>query len=150
MFDDFNLTDRTFYEIIIGLVGIYLTIYGLSISALMMKLLRSGIRTEGEVVEIKRKAKGGRTWRRTYNYYPVIIYQTFTGPIKQDYDIVKTDPCLYQLWETVPVIYDKNDPNKFVIDNFSSKLAGPASFILGVGLIIGAASFYILDPLNAL
>jgi hypothetical protein len=136
-----DLSEANYAEILGALIGIYCMIYGNGFRSKYQKLLRRGLRVEGEVIEIK--AKG---WGKTPTYYPIVRYVTNNGSMAEKYDVISSNPSIYEQWETVSVIYDPLDNKNFILENASSKAAGPLLIIIGFAVLTTALVFYILDP----
>ena len=143
----FNLeiSDRTYAEMFCAVTGLFISVYGNGKRAQFGNLQKNGIRVEGEVVEIKSTNSGGADDSRI-SYYPVIRFEPVDGsPIAADYSFVSSNPCTYKLWETVPVLYDANDPGNFMLDNKSSKIRVPVIMFVGAAMLVASIIFYILD-----
>jgi hypothetical protein len=136
-----NLSEADYTEILGTLIGAYCMIYGNGLLSKSKKLTKRGVRVEGEVIEIKTKG-----WGEDITYYPIVRYVTDKGPIAEKYDVVSSNPPIYSQWETVRVIYDPLDNKNFILENTSSKVAGPLLIVIGSAIIIAAVVFYILDP----
>lgn len=72
-----DISDRTYFELLAVLGGLFLTVYGNGKRSQHGKLLKNGVKVEGEVIDIKPK-RGGRG---APNYHPVIRFDTIDkGP----------------------------------------------------------------------
>jgi hypothetical protein len=140
-----DLSEANYIEIFCVLMGTYCVVYGNGFRGKFKKLLKGGVRVEGEVIEIKTKG-----WGEDTTYYPVRRYVTNKGPVAGKYDIVSSNPSIYEQWETVSVVYDPKDHENFILENTSSKISGPLLIVIGFAVIIGALVFYILDPTSTI
>lgn len=108
------------------------------------KLLKTGVRVEGIVFRIEYERsidnKGG-------TYYPVIRFVTAEKEWVTEQYGIGSSPSAYNEGDKVNVVYDTADIKHFIIDNWQTKLLGPALVIIGVLLIIGVIIYYILHQL---
>lgn len=141
-----DLSEANYAEILGTLTGLYCLVYGNGLRSKYQKLLERGVRVEGEVIEIKAKTGWTANNRFMPTYYPIVRFVTDNGPIAEKYDVFSANPSIYKQWEVVSVIYDPLDNKNFILENTSSKVAGPLLMLIGFGAIITALVFYILDP----
>nr|WP_294943294.1 DUF3592 domain-containing protein [uncultured Mucilaginibacter sp.] len=142
-----DISDRTYGELLGAIAGLYTLVLGNGKRAQFSKLLRTGIRVQGQVVEIKVKRWSWGTNSRQARFYPVIHFKTVdSGPISGDYDLFASNPSAYALWEKVEVVYDPANHKNFMLDNFSSKMIGFVFMLLGLASLSASVIFYILDP----
>lgn len=141
-----NLSEANYTEVLGVLIGTYCAVLGNGFYRKYQRLLKHGLRVNGEVIEVVGNTRWGINDRFATTYYPIIRYETNDGPVVMKYDFVKSNPSIYKQWETVAVIYDPKDHKNFVLENTSSGISGPLLMLIGFGAIITAVIFYILDP----
>jgi hypothetical protein len=141
-----DLSEANYTEILGVLIGAYCAVYGNEFHRKYQRLLKHGLRVNGEVIEIVGKTRWGVNDRFATTYYPIIRYETNDGPVAMKYDFIKSNPSIYKQWETVSVIYDPKDHKNFILENASSRISGPLLMLIGFGAIITAVVFYIFDP----
>ena len=92
------------------------------------KLLKSGIKAEGVVVEL---VSGGST-KNTNFYYPVIQFETLAKEsITHKYDLGGS-ARVYPVGDKLTVIYEQENPSIFMVDDKRSKLAGLLFVVTGI------------------
>jgi hypothetical protein len=80
---------------------------------------KRGIKAEGKIVQLVEKIEKG-TYRNefvdTVTYFPVIEYriQNWEKIKRQHY--VDREPSAYKIGDSVPIIYDSKNPERFVIE----------------------------------
>jgi hypothetical protein len=141
-----ELRESNYAELLGALLGVYCMVYGNGFRSKYQRLLKHGVRVNGEVIELVEKAGWGINNRYSPTYCPIIRYVTDNGPVAEKYDIVSSNPSIYKQWETVSVIYDSSNHKNFILENTSSKISGPLLMLIGFAVIITALIFYILDP----
>jgi hypothetical protein len=141
-----DLSEKNYAEILGALAGLYCLVYGNGFRSKYQMLLKRGIRVKGEVIEIKAKTNWSSVDGFSTTYYPVIRYVTNHGPIVGKYDLISSNPSVYEQWEAVSVIYDPFNDKNFIIENTSSNISGPLLMVIGFAVIVAALVFYILEP----
>jgi len=129
--------------LIVGLIGAALMIFGNYKHAQRIRLVASGIRTEGTVLSIEESFHD-----QIATYYPVISYTTLQNEtfIKQ-YSIGVSNNT-YKPGDSVSIIYDAKNNNEFIIDNQIAKLSGPIIAMIGGILILFSFLQYFVHPFN--
>jgi hypothetical protein len=123
--------DEPYKDIIGLLLGVVFVVIGISSWMKRIRLLKRGIKTTGVVVDFE--AYIGKS-----TSYPVVKYKTVTGKWVTKKYYIGSSFTSYKVGDDVPVIYDKNTPEDYLIDNFTSKLIGPVFAIIGLGLIVSS------------
>jgi hypothetical protein len=142
MMFNIDISDRTYIELVGVLGGLFTAVYGNGKRAQFSKLLKNGIRVEGEVVEIKTRHWSSDAESIQEMYYPVIHFETIdSGTVAGDYELLSSNPPAYKLWEKVNVIYDPADYKNFMVDNVSTRLFGFVILVLGVAAVLAAIIF---------
>ena len=133
--------DVTTNELILLAISLFCVVWGFWKWNERKKLIISGIRVEGDVIELK--SSMGTDGSATYN--PVIKYVTLKQEvIIETYDI-GANPPNYKIGDSVPIIYDNNNSKHFLIDDKLTRFVGPALICLGIIMIIGVVA-HILFP----
>ncbi|AMR32758.1 hypothetical protein A0256_15670 [Mucilaginibacter sp. PAMC 26640] len=141
-----DISDRTYFELLVALGSLCIFIYANGKGMQQNRLLKNGIRVQGEVIEIKETRWDGTRYG-TPSYYPVIRFETSSSTaVTGDYDIFCSNPSAYKLNEKVEVFYDPIDHENFTVNNLSSKLAVAVILIVSSVVFSAAVIFYILDP----
>lgn len=91
---------------------------------------RDGISTTGIVVELQ-KTKGG--------FRPTVEYIDSSGIAHLHTSMSTQNPPIAQIGESVTIRYDKNNPERALIDSFVSLWLGPMMFAIagGIQLLLG-------------
>jgi len=121
-------------EFILLAVGTLLVIFGFYRRNRRISLLQNGVTAEGVVVSIESSQSNDGT----YTYRPVIKFPVgdeFVTKTPQFY----TNPCPYQQGQQVKVIYDKNDTDRFTLNDGPTVFAEIIIFGLGVVFLVIAA-----------
>jgi Protein of unknown function (DUF3592) len=123
------------FMLCIGSAAVYA---GISQRRKTTKLLKNGIKAEGEVIEL---VSGGST-KNTNFYYPVIQFETLAKEsITHKYDVGGSSN-VYPVGDKLTVIYEQENPSIFMIDDKRSKLAG--TFFTVAGIIVLAIALLLL------
>jgi hypothetical protein len=123
-------------EFILLAVGTLLVIFGFNRRNKRISLLQNGVTAEGVVVSIERSESASSDGM--YTYRPVIKFPVgdeFVTKTPQFY----TNPCPYQEGQEVKVIYDKNDTDRFTLNDGPTVFAEIIIFGLGIVFLIIAA-----------
>ncbi|MDN3582644.1 DUF3592 domain-containing protein [Mucilaginibacter flavus] len=131
----------TIDEIILLAGGTFLIVWGIGKIVERNKLVKTGIKVKGIVLRFERRSDASLS---SY-YHPVIKYVTVgdNEEITKAYAI-GSNPPMYDEGETLKIIYDKTDKRHFIIDGTANKITGPLLLLIGVGLIIAVAVYYML------
>jgi hypothetical protein len=129
--------NATVDELILLAGGAFLMVLGIGKMSGRRKLLKSGIRVEGRVIDNHFSVS-------SQIYYPVIRYVTLEKDwVTKKYDIGSSLPA-FKEGETVKVIYSPDNHEQFMLDNRHSKLLAPALIIVGIALIAGVIVYYVM------
>lgn len=129
--------NATIDELILIAGGAFFAVWGFGKMTERRKLLKTGVRVEGTVIENDYSVSGG-------TYYPVVRYVMLEKEwVTKKYDIGSRPPA-FKEGETVKVIYSPDNHEQFMIDNWHSKFFAPVFIAVGMVLIVGVAFYYIL------
>jgi hypothetical protein len=135
-----GLNDAQYQGAISLLVGGGFFITGGAFLLKRINLLKNGIRTIGTLMELvpEKYTRGNPV------FYPVVSFNTETNEkILKQYDI-GSSYANSNIGDDVKIIYNKLNPEDFIIDNFTSKLIGPIFSITGVVIIVISVIYIIL------
>ncbi len=139
--------NATIDELLLLAGGAFLTVLGIGKIADVRKLYKTGLRETGTVVAIEEVISRPSN----IDHHPMIMYHPLIKYMASDsewmtvrYD-VGTNPSVYKEGDTVKIIYDPADYKHIIIDNKMSRLAGYVIMMLGVCLIIGVVTYYLLN-----
>ena len=130
------------------LLGLVFTIVGYLKRKEIKKLKESGIRVDGIVISVEYEPpanpRAGDGSNNMGSYYPLIKYITSEkGPITKRCEVGHY-PSKYQEGDTVPVIYDPDKINEFMIDDNSSNIMVHmfwfGIFLIAVGCVVFAVT----------
>lgn len=125
-------------ELIMLAGGVFLAVFGYGKQAERKKLLSTGIRIEGTVIEIKRSSGSDDVGT------PVIKFETLNKEwITKEYGI-SSSTVRYKIGDSVDVIYDAADAKHFIIDNKPTQWLGPVFISVGLALIVGAFVYFFI------
>ena len=127
---------------VFSLVGIGLLVgSGLSFN-ITRNFIEKSVSTNGVVIELKKEISSNQK-SRGYIYYPVVKFEPGQGEIIKFESNTGTNPPSYKIGQTVPVLYESNNPNSAQI-NSSFDLWFLPIFLLVMGGIFGGVGFSIL------
>lgn len=133
-------------ELILLAGGAFLVVWGNWKKTERTKLLSSGIKAEGTVIEIKTNPSSNNVSVGT----PVIKFETLNNEwITKEYGF-GSSTLRYKIGDSVDVIYDASDAKHFIIDNRQTQLLGPVVMSVGLALIIGAIIYFIVNQYPSL
>lgn len=128
--------------LITGAVGSLFCIIGAILRDRRKRLLKSGIRVEGEVSGIDYDP--GRNDSMGI-YYPIIQYVTTNGEeITQKYNF-GTSRKTYNQGDSVAVIYDPESPSTFILNNKTSRLGPWICILMGLIFVLLAIVMYVFQ-----
>jgi len=104
----------SFVGFVIFFFGIVLAVYGFSFLSELNDLEENAVRVKGTVTELNEKA----IYRSPFVKFTTEDGQEIQFLSKFEYNV---DFAMYEVGQTVDVIYDKNDPNNARIDAFWEK-----------------------------
>src|SRR6202000_2163925 len=88
-----------------------------------IRLLRTGIKAEGEEVRIKKeKSKDSTLNNIRYVFKPVVQFMV-NGELVTKTSEIYAEPCPYNIGDKVTVTYNRDDVNEFTLND------GPALFL---------------------
>jgi len=109
-------------------LGAGVTYAGITQKRKTTKLLKNGIKAEGEVIEL---VPSGFT-RNSRFYCPVIQFETSAKEsITHKYDI-GVSYSVYKVRDKLTVIYERDNPSDFMINDKRSKMAGTLFMTFGI------------------
>lgn len=124
--------------VLTGSISFYL---GLSSIKLLKKLRLSGIERTGKITEIDENSDGQKM--------PLIEFTTMTGEaikgkpfVLTASDLSKLNTNKYQTNQSVQIIYDADDPKKFVLTNEDASNDPIFKIFMIVGLLFIGLGFY--------
>ena len=126
------------------ILGILVSYLGFASVMFLKKITETGIEWTGKIIEYQSDSKGHKT--------PLIEFTTMTG------DIIKEKPFIYAstdlskirtysnfIDQSVPILYDPDDPKKFVLKNESGFNYVVLTIFILVGLFfVGLSISYLL------
>jgi hypothetical protein len=148
-----DLSDANYIEIVAGLIGAIVLVIGNSLSTTRTKVKSTGVKVEGLVFALE-EITGPNDYRRRY-YIPIIRFITLEKEwVTEKYSLglgykSMTISSSYKEGDKVTVIYDPKNITTFIIDDFTSKVIGPVSTIIGVLTIIGAIIHFVINGNSA-
>jgi Protein of unknown function (DUF3592) len=106
------------------------------------KFIQSANRTQGIITQLIEK----KDHDTDSLYYPVCTFQDSRGNQHQIYSSMGSYPPSYKIGDKISVLYQPNNPEKAMIDNFSEKWFLSAMFAGGglMDLIFASALFLLL------
>lgn len=115
--------------IITLLLGLPFFIFGLKELYQVNKFVKSGEKTEGIIVAMKKhQGAAGK-------YFPLVRFQTKNGKTIDFTPGNGSNPPMYKVNDHVPVIYNSAYPNAAVINSFIEIWLGPVIYA-GLGLLL--------------
>lgn len=123
---------RTIVAVAFGLMGLALVVLGLRFASATRAFIDRSARASGTVVELARSREGG-------SYFPVVRFETPDGRTVTFRNRTGGDPPSHRVGETVPVLYDRAQPERAAIDTPSSLWLGPV-LVGGLGVIFCAVA----------
>lgn len=113
-------------------LGAAVTYAGIAQKRKTTKLLKNGIKAEGDVIEL---VPSGFT-RNSNFYYPVIRFKTLTKEsITHKYDIAFSYR-VYKIGDKLTLIYEQENPAYFMVDDKRSKTAGTLFMVFGIIVLV--------------
>jgi len=109
-----QLQQKKWAPVVVGLFAIALAAIGILQGVRIAQLESAGIRTQGDVVDLKEEyssSNGGH-----YSYYPIVRYRTQAGADVEFKDNVGSDPPTHQAGDRVQVLYLAARPSGAIID----------------------------------
>jgi len=98
---------------VVGLFAVILAAVGVSQGMRIAQLETAGIRTEGEVVDLKEEESSGDSGH--YSYYPIVRYRTQAGADVEFKDSVGSNPPSRRPGDMVRVLYIRERPQSGAI-----------------------------------
>lgn len=128
-------------ELILLTGGAFAAVWGYGKYVERKKLLATGLKAEGTVIELR---SGGSRQGNTV-YTPVIKFETLNKEwITKEYGF-GSSTSKYRVGDSVDVIYEAGDPNHFIIDNRQNELLGPVLIGVGVILIVSVIVYFFIN-----
>jgi hypothetical protein len=130
------------------ILGVVFTIVGYIKRKEIHKLKQYGIRVDGTVISLdyeppSNSGSANGHYNNTGTYYPVIRYATTEKELLTKRCEIGHYPAKYNEGDTVPILYDPDNANEFIIDDNSSGIIVHL-FWFGILLIaVGGAIFAI-------
>jgi hypothetical protein len=116
-------------------LGAGVTYAGIAQKRKTTKLLKNGIKAEGEVLELVPTGVA-----RNSNFYkPVIRFETLAKESITHKSDIGVSYSVYKVGDKLTVIYEQDNPTDFMIDDKRSKIAG--TLFMVVGIIVLAIAF---------
>lgn len=143
------MTDQNFEILIAFLIGAFLFVFGYYKNWIYKKLIVSGIKTEGTIVDIYFSVDSDPdSVANSGTYFPVISYRSRNGgEIIKRYDI-GTNPTHFRIGDNVTIFYDAADNETFIIADKRTEYLGPVLEIAGLLVIVFCLIQYLFHPLH--
>ena len=109
-----QLQQKKWAPVVVGLVAIALVAIGILQGVRIAQLETAGIRTHGDVVDLKEEYSSGNGGN--YSYYPIVRYRTQAGADVEFKDSVGSNPPTHQAGDRVQVLYLATRPSGAIID----------------------------------
>jgi hypothetical protein len=121
--------------LILGYAGsLLIGTWGITIVRKYKKLKQSGIRVNGEIVDI---LEGPQNNNGTKNYIPVVKFTTTADETLTVQMGFAADKYAYRIGQSIPVIYDPENPKQFMVNDARSNIIAPIFLSMAVaGLIV--------------
>jgi len=124
---------------VLFVIGLAALLFGIVRSREKLRILRKGIKVDGVILQV---INDGHSTSPTY--YPVVKFYTEQNqPVTERYRIWG-NKWTYREGEDVKVIYDPQNPGKFLLDEPRSKVLSPVFIYGGVLLILLSIGLLIL------
>ena len=99
-----------------------------------VRLLRTGIKVEGEVVRIKKEKSRDSTLNRIRYVFKPVVQFVANGELVTKISDIYSDPCPYNVGDKLTVIYNAENVDEFTLND------GPSLFLeivfFGLGILI--------------
>jgi len=147
---------------IFWIVGALLGLIGIILFISKVFFLNSATSTTGEVISniMKRSTSASSTGSggggTRISYHPVFVFMDTSGNQIEKVSKVGYGSPRYQVGAKVEILYNPNNPQKAILNNFSSKWMAPivllfvGAFLIGLNVMMGADISGILDLKNLL
>lgn len=137
------LTNEIIDLLILLLVGVAIVVFGNYKRTERLKLISSGIRTDGVIFKMEKIVTGTNDMSNmTSANYPVVRYTTLEKEWVTKQYLVGGLLSSYKEGDKVAIVYDRSDNEKFIIYDAPTRLLGPIMMIFGFLLIAGSLLKY--------
>jgi Protein of unknown function (DUF3592) len=136
-------------DITVSIIGTVFSVLGIGFfvgSGLSFNSTRhfidNSVSTNGVVIELNKEISSSKK-SRSYIYYPVVKFEPKQGEVIEFESNSGSNPPSYKIGQTVPVLYEQNNPQSAQINSFFDLWFLPI-FLVMMGSIFGGIGFSFL------